>query len=432
MAELTATTDPMLGETLYSGALDCGLRVYILPMPQFHQQFAILGTQYGSIDNHFKHPRTGKDIAVPDGIAHFLEHKMFEKEAGDTFQLFARTGANANANTSFTSTKYLFGCSEGFEENLDILMDMVQEPYFTPQTVDKEKGIIAEEIKMYQDMPGWEVFFQALRGLYLKHPVNIDIAGTVDSIQGITDRILHDCWATFYHPSNMAMFVAGAVDPLKVYRQVRDNYGRRSYEPQAPTERIVPQEPEAVAHRRLSKSMPLARTKFMLGFKDRRPAGPGLDYLRRNITTQLLLGILFGQSSDFYMKHYSDGLIDEDSFSTDWMAERSFGVSMIGGDTDDPEALEQVILDEIRRARTSNVVAENFERVRKKATGKTMRGYTFPEPCAYAMADAFFNGYDFFDPLKELRAVTARDLMARLEEHFDPDNYTVSLVTPTE
>ncbi|MFN3367779.1 MAG: EF-P 5-aminopentanol modification-associated protein YfmH, partial [Exiguobacterium mexicanum] len=192
-----------LDETLYHEKLENGLEVFILPKKGFSKTFATFTTKYGSIDNHFV-PRGEKDaIKVPDGIAHFLEHKMFEKEEGDIFQQFSKQGASANAYTSFTRTAYLFSATGQINENIETLLDFVQEPYFTEQTVEKEKGIIAQEITMYDDQPDWRLYFGIIENMYKNHPVKIDIAGTVDSIQDITAEHLYTCYNTFYHPSNM-------------------------------------------------------------------------------------------------------------------------------------------------------------------------------------------------------------------------------------
>lgn len=203
-----------LQETLYRETMENGLQVYVLPKPGFQKTYATFSTKYGSIDNHFR-VEGQEDIAVPDGIAHFLEHKMFEEPEGDIFATFASQGASANAFTSFDQTVYLFSATENIPANLETLVNFVQHPYFTDQNVEKEKGIIGQEIGMYRDNPDWRVYFGLIEAMYKVHPVHIDIAGTVESIGTITKETLYTCYNAFYHPSNMLLFVVGGSIPKK-------------------------------------------------------------------------------------------------------------------------------------------------------------------------------------------------------------------------
>lgn len=220
-----------LQETLYYEVMDNGLHVYILPKPGFQKTYATFATKYGSVDNHFQ-VEGQEAVKVPDGIAHFLEHKMFEEPTGDIFATFASHGASANAFTSFDQTVYLFSATEYVNENIQTLVDFVQNPYFTDQNVEKEKGIIGQEIDMYADNPDWRVYFGLIEAMYQKHPVHIDIAGTVESIRTITKEMLYECYNTFYHPSNMLLFVVGGVDPQEVIDMVRSNQEQKDYKPQ--------------------------------------------------------------------------------------------------------------------------------------------------------------------------------------------------------
>ena len=206
-----------LQEELYYEKLANGLDVYILPKQGFNKSFATFTTKYGSVDNHFKSLEKQEFVQVPDGIAHFLEHKLFEKEDGDVFQQFSKQGASANAFTSFTRTAYLFSSTSEFEQNLTTLIDFVQDPYFSEKTVEKEKGIIGQEINMYDDNPDWRLYFGTIANMYHHHPVKIDIAGTVESIAPITKDMLYECYHTFYHPSNMLLFIIGPVDAERNY-----------------------------------------------------------------------------------------------------------------------------------------------------------------------------------------------------------------------
>ncbi len=232
-----------LEETLYYEQLDNGLDVYILPKNGFHKTFATFTTNYGSVDNEFIPLGKTEPVKVPDGIAHFLEHKMFESEDGDVFHTFGKQGASANAFTSFTRTAYLFSSTTNVNQNVETLLDFVQHPYFTDKTVEKEKGIIGQEITMYDDNPDWRAYFGTIENMYEKHPVKIDIAGTIPSINKITKEDLYTCYETFYHPSNMLLFIVGSVDPEEMMLLIRENQSDKTFPAPTGIERRV--EPEA-------------------------------------------------------------------------------------------------------------------------------------------------------------------------------------------
>src|SRR5690625_3987746 len=215
-----------IAETLYQKTLDNGLNVYLLPRQEMEKTFAIFSTDYGSIDRTFVPIGHSEPITVPDGVAHFLEHKLFEKKDRDVFADFSKQGASANAYTSFTTTAYLFSATSTIEQNIETLIDFVQEPYFSDETVEQEKGIIAQEIMMYEDQPGWQLFMGTIKNMFHNHPVNIDIAGTVDSIEAITKEDLYVCYNTFYHPENMSLFIAGNIDPEAIMTLIEENQNR--------------------------------------------------------------------------------------------------------------------------------------------------------------------------------------------------------------
>src|SRR5574342_730560 len=224
----TKTFD-QLDETLHYEECENGLKVYVLEKKGFNKTFATFTTHYGSVDNHFKPLGKQENVKVPDGIAHFLEHKLFEKEQGDVFQQFSKQGASANAFTSFTRTAYLFSSTSNFENNLETLIDFVQEPYFSEKTVEKEKGIIGQEITMYDDNPDWRLYFGLIQNMYKNHPVSIDIAGTIESISHITKDMLYECYETFYHPSNMLLFVVGPISPDETMGMIKGNQSKKEY-----------------------------------------------------------------------------------------------------------------------------------------------------------------------------------------------------------
>ncbi len=337
-----------LDETLYREQLDNGLDVFILPKEGFNKTFATFTTKYGSIDNRFVPLGQTSPIQVPDGIAHFLEHKMFEDEEGDVFQDFSKQGASANAFTSFTRTAYLFSSTTNVNKNLETLLNFVQHPYFTEQSVEKEKGIIGQEITMYDDNPDWRVYFGVIENMFANHPVKIDIAGTIPSISEITKDHLYTCYRTFYHPSNMLLFVVGPVDPEAIMEQVRANQRGKDFAKPEEIERLFEDEPEQVAKKKQVIPMAVQTPKCLVGFKEANPERQGKKLLSRELGINVLLDLMFGQSSKNYQDLYEEGLID-DSFSFDYSAEKGFGFTIIGGDTKHPDRLAERLEEMIKK-----------------------------------------------------------------------------------
>ncbi|MCY7604780.1 EF-P 5-aminopentanol modification-associated protein YfmH, partial [Bacillus altitudinis] len=286
-----------LQETVYHEKMDSGLDVYVLPKQGFNKTYATFTTKYGSVDNEFVPLGKEDMIRVPDGIAHFLEHKLFEKEDGDVFHTFSKQGAAANAFTTFTRTAYLFSSTANVEQNLETLIDFVQEPYFTEKTVEKEKGIIGQEINMYDDNPDWRLFFGLIENLYQEHPVRIDIAGTVESIAPITKDHLYECYETFYHPSNMLLFVVGPVDPAQILDQVRANQAKKPFTDQPDIQRKEINEPDRVYRKEYELKMNVQGSKCMFGLKTKNPHKKGKQLLKHELGMNLILETLFGKSS---------------------------------------------------------------------------------------------------------------------------------------
>lgn len=415
-----------LKETLYHEKLPNGLNVYVLPKPGFHKIYATFSTRYGSIDNHFQ--VEGKsELTVPDGIAHFLEHKMFEEPTGDIFATFASQGASANAFTSFDRTVYLFSATERVNENLTTLIDFVQNPYFTEQNVEKEKGIIGQEINMYRDNPDWRVYFGLIEALYQKHPVRIDIAGTIDSISQITKDTLYDCYHTFYHPSNMSLFVVGGVNPEEVMRLVRSNQAAKTFPSQGRIRRFFEREPEQVHEAKKVIELPVSLPKCLFGFKEPVQAESGNDALKREMTTKVVLDALLGPSSRLYQDMYDDGLIS-DQFGHEYNANSNYAFSIIGGDTKDPDELVQRVRTALEQAKSSGIEAESFERSKRKKIGGFMRMMNSPEAMANEFTKYEFKETSLFHVLDVYEAVTLEDANRRLNEHADFDRFAVSIV----
>ncbi|OUM89643.1 MAG: zinc protease [Bacillus thermozeamaize] len=418
---------PRLEETLYHETLPNGLQVFLLPKPGYRKTYATFTTRFGSIDRHFR-LRNGEPIEVPDGIAHFLEHKMFEEEDGDVFHRFSQQGASANAFTSFTRTAYLFSCTDKVKENLLTLLDFVQRPYFTDENVEKEKGIIGQEIRMYEDDPDWQVYFGLIQALYQRHPVRIDIAGSVESISRITKEMLYRCYETFYHPSNMLLFVVGQIDPDEVIHWVRENQAAKTFAPPSEVTRLYPEEPQEVANPERRRQLSVGVPKLMFGFKEGRLLS-GDALLRRECETELAMEALFGTGSELYQQLYDENLID-DSFGYQLVEETAFAFTMVGGDTPDPERLLSIVKERLARHLDEGLSEETFERVRRKKIGQWLRSLNSLEFIANQFTSYRFNGTDLFAVLPMLERITCEDVNRRMREHLHPEQMAVSIVEP--
>ncbi len=421
-----------LQESLYYYRFFPGLDLYVLPRPGYQKKYAVFSTCFGSIDNRFRVEPEQKITELPDGVAHFLEHKLFEDERGNVFDRFAALGASPNAFTAFTQTAYLFSCTANFEENLEHLLNFVQEPFFTEQTVQKEQGIIAQEIKMYEDHPHWQVFFNLLAGLYLEHPVRNDIAGTVDSIAQITPELLYRCYNTFYHPSNMALFVVGDLNPERVGHQVGTNMAGRNYQAMGEIVRIFPDEPEAVTRERTVKELIVSEPILFVGFKDNRPPGlAGRELMRREILMELLLDIIFGSSEQLYNDLYRKNLVDE-NFGAEYTAENTYGYTMVGGETGDPDQLYERIMEAVKSIKSEGISKEQFERHRRKILGGYIRRFNSLEFIANNFLAYRFKNADLFELPAILHEVSREEAMQLIDENLDSSKHTVSLVVPPE
>jgi len=422
---------PQLKETLYFEKLPNGLDVYLLPKEQYSKTYATFTTRYGSIDNHFQVPGKEK-LQVPDGIAHFLEHKMFEQPSGeDVFQEFSRQGASANAFTSFTRTAYLFSSTENVEQNLTTLLNFVQTPHFTDQNVEKEKGIIGQEIRMYDDNPDWRSYFGLIEAMYQRHPVKIDIAGTVESIGKITKELLYTCYETFYHPSNMLLFVVGPFQPDRLLDLIRENQAAKKFQDQAEIQRFFEEEPDEVAEKRKEIRLSVGTAKCLFGFKEGKQAlgKTGDEFLKQELATQIVLEALIGTSSDLYQSLYDDGLID-DTFGYDYSLEQPYGFSVMGGDTPDHERLLKRIESELPEEMVKGISEEAFERIRKKMIGNKLRYLNSPEWIANRFTGYRFNETDLFRIIPVLEELKVDEVNQRMKEHMDWNRFAVSLVLP--
>lgn len=438
-----------IGETVYQETLANGLEVVLLPKPGFEQSFVTFTTKYGSIDRSFRTsndnglqtsgetPRTSHDglgaaketglTIVPDGIAHFLEHKMFESESGDVFPRFARGGASANAFTTFDQTTYLFSCTDNLLANTELLLDFVQDPYFTEKSVEKEKGIIGQEIQMYNDNPDARIFFELLKALYVDHPIRIEISGSVASIDEITKDTLYDCYRTFYHPSNMVFFAVGGFDPEAMMGWIRENQSSKQFSPIPKIERAAVVEPEKVHSARVETQLAVSQPRCLVGWKDVPAVVSGKQLMVNEMLTGVVLDALFGRSSLFYHRAIDEGLIDN-QFSWEYERALTYGFSVIGGNTQNPDELVQAIQSCIDGAVEGGLSSDDFERSRRKAIGRFFGTLDSPSYIARVYVSYQLREAQLFDTIPVLEALALADANRRLREHFAPARRAVSIV----
>lgn len=419
-----------LDETLYYKQLKNGLDVYILPKKGFSKTFVTFTTKYGSIDRTFVPIGETEPITVPDGIAHFLEHKMFEKEDGDVFQKFSEVGAQANAFTSFTRTAYLFSATDHIYKSTETLLNFVQEPYFTEETVNKEKGIIGQEITMYDDQPDWRLYFGAIENMYHTHPVKIDIAGTIESIDGITAEHLYTCYNTFYHPSNMLLFVIGAVDPVEMMAFIEENQNKKTFQEPTDLKRLFDEEPTNVAETERVLHMDVQKPKVYVGLKAKQVDLSGEEMLKHELAVQIGVECLFGRASSFYTDVYENGLIDE-SYGYDFSLENGYGFALIGSDSEQPEQLTALIKEKLAEAEQGNVfTTEDVERIKRKKIGFFLRALNSIEFIANQFTRYKFNDMNLFDVVPMLETITVEDIEKAFETIQGEDQQTVFTIMP--
>lgn len=410
------------GEGYTKAIHSSGLEIYIMEKPQFSSSYAIFGTKYGSVDTEFS-VDGGETVKVPEGIAHFLEHKLFESEDGDAFNKYALTGASANAYTSFDRTCYLFSCSDKFSENLEILLDFVQSPYFTQATVSKEQGIIAQEIKMYDDSPAWRVMFNMLKAMFGKHPVSIDIAGTVDSIAEIDAGLLYKCYETFYNPSNMFICIAGNIDTNSVLKQIDKKIIQK---PALSIWRSDFSDTEKVEKHFVSQELSVSIPMFCLGFKQNIKSP--LQSLKTKVCLSLLLEIICGDSSPLYADLIRKGLIN-DEFGSEYFTGNGYAALIFEGESADPKKVSEEIKGEINRIKKNGIDKKLFAAVKNAAFGDAVRSFQSTEGIVMQFVNGAVSDYNIFDEIKYIKSVTAEDLLRCLNE-FDTTNRVLSVVNP--
>lgn len=419
----------MTGEELYYGTHPSGLGIYIIPDESFSSAYAVIATAYGSIDSSFIVPGEVDITTVPDGIAHYLEHKMFDQPDGtNAFDKFSEYGGNANAYTSQTRTGYIFSATSNFKENLVALLDYVQTPHFTAESVEKERGIIEQEIKMYDDSPQSVLLRNFLKCLYKNHPVNKDIAGTVESISKITPEYLYKCYETFYNLSNMIIVVAGNVEPENVADIIDKNIKKN--EPfKEEIKRIMPDEPDEVASHYVEEKMAVQTPMFVIGFKDIDTKLKGDELLKKNIEINIIMKMLFGKSSAFHKKMYNKGFLNgELNMGVDMNTDYAF--SLIIGSGSKYKKIYSEIANEIKKAHKNGLSVDDFERTKKVLWGEYIQGLVSPDDNAETFCELKLMGVDYFNYSDIYNSVTFEDIQKRFENHFVSERSAMSVVKP--
>lgn len=425
---MTRKEYPELGETIYSEVLENGLAVFVMPKRDYVKTFAAFATRYGGSDTRFK---LGDGfVETPEGIAHFLEHKMFDMPDGsDAMTALSALGASPNAFTGPDSTCYIFSCTDNLEQSLRVLLNYVTTPYFTDASVAKEQGIIGQEIRMCEDSPSHVVYENLLKAMYAEHPVRISVPGTVESIAKITPQTLYDCHKVFYNPSNMVLAVAGRVDPEAVVKAAREVVTADAGD--VPVRDTGFNEGPFVSERRTVREMDVAIPNYMIGVKlDPDPAG-GEALLRQNLLAELAMDYLAGPSSPLYIRLYEQGVIN-DSFGFGVGDEAGALMAYISAEGDNGEDVAAELVKEAATFADSGGDADYFDRLKKSAMGGTLRMLNSPESCCMLMVNGYFYGYEAMSELDVINSFSVADVLGFLKDNIIPEKMTLSVIEPTK
>ena len=414
--------DKRTGESYVKIKHSSGLDILIWKMPGFSTTHAFFATKYGSVNTKFRTSENEDFVEVPEGIAHFLEHKLFENEDCDVFDLYAPTGANANAYTTFDHTAYTFGTSGDYKKPLEILLNFVQKPYFTQQTVDKEQGIISQEIKMCNDSPDRKCFFNLLKAMYKNHPVKIDIVGTVESISKINSDLLYDCYNTFYNLNNMALSIAGNVDEETIIKICDECLIPAK---QQKLECDFKNEPYEVYKKEITEHFEVGQPIFNIGFKTK---GFKIDELvKMEAASAILMQMMFSSISPLYKELLDEGLINSplsyENFDCEGMM-----ACIISGESKEPKTVLNKCIQTVENAKKNGLDRNQFEMLKRSKYGGTIRDFNNVENCASVMMYCNLMGINVFDISEAQAKLTYEDCMKALEILFDTDNVAISIV----
>jgi len=416
----------IIKEKAYIDKFENGLKIIVVPKKDMNEKYIIWGTNFGSNDNRFIYPETGEEVKVPDGVAHFLEHKMFEQPDGtNSLDTLMSLGLEANAYTTNDHTAYLFECSEDevFYKGLDEFMDYVQSPYYTDQNVEKEKGIIGQEIMMYDDDPGFQLYLDTLQCLYEKFPIRIDIAGSIDSISGIHPDILYKCYNTFYNPGNMVLVVCGNFEPEAIKEEIRARL--KPNKDIGNITRIFEEEPDGIYKNYVEKNMPVSMPIFMVGIKDK--VVDSSERAKRHMAIEVILGLIAGKSSDLYKNLYENqnifGEIDyEYEFS------KKYAHVLISGQSNNPQLVKNMLITEIEKLKGTGINKSDFERIKRKIYGDFVTEFNDVASIGRMFLADSIKDVNTFDYVEMFNDVTIEYVNNILNEVFNEDKMALSIV----
>ena len=411
-------------EKLYVEKLENGLTVMIIPKKGIQKKYVIWGTNYGSNDSKFIVPGETEGTEVPKGVAHFLEHKMFEQESGvNSLDTLTALGVDANAYTTNDHTAYLFECTENFYPALDELMDYVQHPYFTDENVEKEKGIIGQEIMMYDDYPEWRVYLNALEAMYHEHPVKLDITGTIETISHIDKDILYKCYNTFYNPSNMAMVFCGDFEPGTLIEEVKSRLVDKKANGEI--KRIYPEESTEIVKEKIEQNMDVSQPLFTIGIKDE--IADIKERVKKHIAIEILLNMIIGRSSDLYKKLYDDGVLFSVP-SLDYEFSRGYAHILITGQSPNPEKVYEMFKNTVKEMKQKPIDSSVFNRIKKRIYGEYVKEYNDTADIARMFLADYFKEINSFDYLEEITTINEEFAEQILKEIFDDKKMIISVI----
>lgn len=416
-------------EKLYIEKLDNGLTVMIIPKPGVQKKYIIWGTNYGSNDSKFIVPGEEKETEVPNGVAHFLEHKLFEQENGtNSLDVLTALGVEANAYTTNDHTAYLFESTDNFYEAMDELMDYVQHPYFTDENVEKEKGIIGQEIMMYDDYPDWRVYLNTMQAMYHNNPIKIDITGTIETIRKIDKEILYKCYHTFYHPSNMALVVCGDFEPNEILEQIKKRLIKNNS--QGEIKRIYPEEPETIVQEKIEQKLGVSQPLYTIGIKDsvnKQTPDYKNEMVKKHIAIEILLNLLIGRSSNLYKELYNEEIIYGQP-SLDYEFGKTYAHVLITGQSTNPEKLYDKFKEQVKKLKEEGINQEDFSRIKKMVYGGYVKEYNDVQDIARMFLADYFKGINSFDYLEEIEGIHIEYLNQVLKDVFKEEKMVLSIV----
>ena len=410
----------LIKEKAYIEVLENGMKFIFIPKKNTDKKYVIWATKFGSIDNHFIEPKTNKEVRVPDGVAHYLEHKMFEQESGeDSLFTMMALGLDANAYTTNDHTAYLFSCTDNFYEGLDELMDFVQHPYYTDQNVEKERGIIGQEIQRYDDEPIWKVYLNAMKCLYKNNGIRLNIAGTVESISHITKEILYSCYNTFYHPSNMTMCICGDFKYEEILSEVKKRLLPR--EKMEKIERIYPEYETTINKKKAESYMDVNMPLYMIGYRDYLK---DVDSNKKDIAIKIIFNSLLGKCSKAYQDMYNDGLTMRE-LNIDYEFSDEYSHILIDGESTNLEKIYEIVT---KILNNEEVNAEEFERSKKRLYGEFVTNFEDVEQIGRMFIQDALRNVDTIDYINQLKNITLEEVNDIKNKIFKSEESILSIV----